>query len=61
MLSRSTAQRVFKSFSVAVILKRSHSLRRRLIINVTLFSDFNQSLDFLAFFRDSDVNVGGNL
>ena len=56
-----TGQRILHSFSITVISQCCLSLSWWLVIDVSLLSNLNQSLDFLAFLRDSDVDVSSNL
>ena len=57
LLSTST-ERILETFAVTVVSETSHCLRGWLVIDVSLLSNLNESLDLFSLFWDSDVNVG---
>jgi len=58
---RASAERVLEALAVAVVSEARHRLRARLVVDVTLLCDFDQTLDLLALLGDPDVDVCSDL
>ena len=52
---------VLNALAVAVVSERLHGLCTGSVIDVSLFGDLDQSLDFLSLFGYPYVDISGNL